>query len=59
MVDVVANHMAYDGAAENVDFSTLTPFDDKGYFHDICWVNNYDDQSTVEQVCAPAVYEKL
>jgi alpha-amylase len=50
MVDVVANHMAYDGTAEAVDYSSLNPFNKKGYFHNICWISDYSDQTEVEQV---------
>jgi alpha-amylase len=53
MVDVVANHMAYSGTAETVNYSTLNPFDSKNYFHNICWINDYDNQTEVEQVCHP------
>ncbi|KAL3425170.1 alpha amylase [Phlyctema vagabunda] len=49
MVDVVANHMAYDGTAETVGYSGLQPFDEEKYYHNVCWINDYDDQTDVEQ----------
>ncbi|CAI7639589.1 unnamed protein product [Penicillium glandicola] len=48
MVDVVANHMGYDGAGTSVDYSVFTPFDSSSYFHSYCLISNYDDQSNVE-----------
>ncbi|KAL2828591.1 family 13 alpha amylase in complex with acarbose [Aspergillus pseudoustus] len=38
MVDVVANHMGYSG-----------PFSSQKYFHSPCFVQNYEDQTQVEQ----------
>ncbi|CZR63650.1 related to alpha-amylase A precursor [Phialocephala subalpina] len=48
MVDVVANHMASDDAAESIDYTIINPFNDKKYFHDICWVTDYNNQTNVE-----------
>lgn len=50
MVDVVANHMASDDAAESIDYTIINPFNDKKYFHDICWVTDYNNQTNVELV---------
>jgi len=50
MVDVVVNHMGWDGSSQNVDYSTFRPFNDKKYFHNICWINDYDNQTEVENV---------
>lgn len=51
MVDVVANHMASDDAAESIDYTIINPFNDKKYFHSICWVTDYSNQTNVELVC--------
>ncbi|CAK7236002.1 hypothetical protein SCUCBS95973_009458 [Sporothrix curviconia] len=48
MVDVVANHMGYDGAGTAVDYSVFTPFDAASYFHAYCAITNYDNQTNVE-----------
>ncbi|KAJ5827844.1 Glycoside hydrolase superfamily [Penicillium robsamsonii] len=48
MVDVVANHMGYAGAGNNVDYSVFTPFNSASYFHSYCSISNYNDQSNVE-----------
>lgn len=52
MVDVVANHMAWDGKSDNVDYSTLVPFNKKEDFHTnpTCFISNYDNQTEVENV---------
>ncbi|KAL2835119.1 glycoside hydrolase superfamily [Aspergillus cavernicola] len=49
MVDVVANHMGYDGAMDSVDYSVFNPFNDAQYFHSPCVISDYDDQTEVEQ----------
>ncbi|CAK7228807.1 hypothetical protein SBRCBS47491_007032 [Sporothrix bragantina] len=48
MVDVVANHMGYDGAGTSVDYSVFTPFNSASYFHSYCEITNYDNQTNVE-----------
>lgn len=48
MVDVVANHMGYDGAGTNVDYSAFTPFDSASYFHSYCEISDYSNQANVE-----------
>ncbi|KAJ5112903.1 hypothetical protein N7456_001437 [Penicillium angulare] len=48
MVDVVANHMGYDGAGNTVDYSVFNPFDSSSYFHSYCLISNYDNQTNVE-----------
>ncbi|KAH8593274.1 alpha-amylase [Bisporella sp. PMI_857] len=47
MVDVVTNHMAYNGCGDCVDYSTLSPFNSKSYFHDFCLIN-YSDQNSIK-----------
>ncbi|BCS20599.1 alpha-amylase [Aspergillus puulaauensis] len=49
MVDVVANHMGYDGAADSVDYSVFNPFNSQDYFHSPCSIDDYDDQTQVEE----------
>ena len=49
MVDVVVNHFAWSGSAEETDYSTFNPFNDSSYFHPICWVTDYTNQTNVEQ----------
>ncbi|KAL2821865.1 glycoside hydrolase superfamily [Aspergillus granulosus] len=49
MVDVVANHMGYYGAADSVDYSVFNPFNSQEYFHSPCFIENYEDQTQVEQ----------
>ncbi|KAF8858733.1 glycoside hydrolase [Acephala macrosclerotiorum] len=48
MVDVAADHMASDDAAESIDYTVINPFNDKKYFHNICWVTDYSNQTNVE-----------
>ncbi|KAH8690677.1 glycoside hydrolase superfamily [Talaromyces proteolyticus] len=48
MVDVVANHMGYDGAGNAVDYSAFNPFDSSSYFHPYCEITNYSNQTNVE-----------
>lgn len=50
MVDVVANHMASDENATSVNYEVLIPFDDERFFHNVCWINNYQNQTDVENV---------
>ncbi|KAI9368799.1 glycoside hydrolase superfamily [Aspergillus egyptiacus] len=49
MVDVVANHMGYNGAADSVDYSVFTPFNSQEYFNAPCFIQNYEDQMQVER----------
>ncbi|GFF35710.1 acid alpha-amylase [Aspergillus udagawae] len=48
MVDVVANHMGYDGAGNSVDYKVFTPFDSSSYFHSYCLISDYSNQANVE-----------
>ncbi|KAG4027862.1 hypothetical protein MFRU_026g00440 [Monilinia fructicola] len=50
MVDVVANHMGSDNTAETVDYSIMNPFNDSKYFHSVCFITDYNNQTNVE-VC--------
>ncbi|KAL5342772.1 glycoside hydrolase superfamily [Aspergillus crustosus] len=48
MLDVVANHMAYNGPGASTDFSTFTPFNSASYFHPYCAITDYNNQWQVE-----------
>ncbi|KAF7165728.1 hypothetical protein CNMCM5623_009828 [Aspergillus felis] len=48
MVDVVANHMGYDGAGTSVDYSVFNPFNSSSYFHPYCLISDYSNQTNVE-----------
>jgi alpha-amylase len=47
MVDVVTNHMAYNGASSSVDYSSFNPFSNSGYFHSPCDID-YNNQTSIE-----------
>jgi len=55
MVDVVPNHMGYpedcfwDACNDPEDFSELFPFNEKKYYHDLCLIRDFDNQTEVEQ----------
>ncbi|CAL5871101.1 uncharacterized protein PFLUO_LOCUS5347 [Penicillium psychrofluorescens] len=48
MVDVVANHMGYNGAGNTVDYSIFNPFNSQSYFHPYCLISNDDNQTNVD-----------
>ncbi|GCB23537.1 alpha-amylase A type-3 [Aspergillus awamori] len=48
MVDVVANHMGHNGTGSSVDYSVYRPFNSQKYFHNLCWISNYNNQTNVE-----------
>ncbi|KAK4615785.1 Alpha-amylase A type-3 [Fulvia fulva] len=39
MVDVVANHMAFNGAPERIDYSTIVPFNSQSQYHPYCAID--------------------
>jgi len=39
MVDVVTNHMGYNGAATTVQYSTFNPFNSQSYYHPYCAID--------------------
>lgn len=39
MIDIVTNHMGYDGCGTCVDYSVFDPFDNQSYFHPFCLIN--------------------
>jgi len=43
MMDIVINHMAYDGHVDDIEYSTFHPFNDKKYFHTYC-ASDYNDK---------------
>ncbi|KFX88757.1 hypothetical protein V490_07424 [Pseudogymnoascus sp. VKM F-3557] len=49
MVDVVTNHMAYAGSPEEIDYSTLNPFNKESFYHPHCPID-FTSQSSTE-VC--------
>ncbi|TFK38764.1 glycoside hydrolase family 13 protein [Crucibulum laeve] len=59
MVDIVVNHFVAlnstspTGTAEtpasNLDFSTITPFNTVSSYHPFCFINDYNNQTDVEQ----------
>ncbi|KAE8414637.1 glycoside hydrolase superfamily [Aspergillus pseudocaelatus] len=48
MVDIVANHMGYDGAGNPVNYSIFKLFSSKDYFHNFCLIQNFNDQTQSE-----------
>ncbi|KAI2985035.1 CAZyme family GH13 [Aspergillus niger] len=48
MVDVVANHMGHNGTGSSVDYSVYRPFNSQKYFHNLCWISDYNNQTNVE-----------
>lgn len=49
MVDIVTNHMGYDGCGTCVDYSIYNPFNSQSYYHPFCLID-YSNQNSVEQV---------
>ncbi|TVY81334.1 Alpha-amylase, partial [Lachnellula suecica] len=49
MVDVVANHMAYEGTANTINYGSMSPFNTASYFHSTCWIDDYNNQTDVER----------
>jgi alpha-amylase len=41
MLDVVTNHMAWNGNHRDIDYSQLHPFNDQKYYHDFCLISDY------------------
>ena len=48
MVDVVVNHFGWAGTAASTDYSTLSPFNESRFFHPVCWITDYTNQTNVE-----------
>jgi len=51
MVDIVTNHMAYDGCGTCVDYSQYNPFNKQSYYHPFCLID-YNNQTSVEKCWA-------
>ncbi|KAF7551360.1 hypothetical protein G7Z17_g5053 [Cylindrodendrum hubeiense] len=51
MVDIVTNHMGYNGCGNCVDYSTFDAFSDSSYFHDFCLIDYSDEWSSNIQTC--------
>lgn len=53
MVDIVVNHFGYAGSDNSIDYSKISPFNSKSYFHSYCTITSYDyasNQTGVEDV---------
>jgi alpha-amylase len=48
MVDIVTNHMAFDGDSGSVDYSVFTPFSSSSYFHTPPCSIDYENQTSIE-----------
>ncbi|KAJ5126066.1 hypothetical protein N7448_005374 [Penicillium atrosanguineum] len=49
MVDVVANHMGFNGAGTDINYKDFHPFNSIADFHSYCEVNDYANQTNVEK----------
>lgn len=48
MLDVVVNNMAFKGNPNDVNYRSLTPFNNEQYFHEYCPINYSDRESTLD-----------
>jgi len=48
MVDVVTNHMGYNGGANSVDYSVFNPFNSPSYYHPSCAID-YSNPTSIQQ----------
>jgi hypothetical protein len=53
MVDVVVNHMGWNGTAADIQYNTLTPFNNSAYFHPYCDIAQ--NATTVSTFCQEEV----
>ena len=51
MMDVVVNHMAFSGAADNVQYSVMNPFNNESYYHPYCEMDYSGNNSTSLEDC--------
>jgi alpha-amylase len=51
MMDVVPNHMAYNGYYKDIDYSILYPFNDSKYYHPYCAMDYSGDNLTALEDC--------
>lgn len=49
MVDVVPNHMAFDGNATSTDYSSFYPFNDRSFFHSVCFITDWTNVTQVQR----------
>ncbi|KAF1978805.1 glycoside hydrolase family 13 protein [Bimuria novae-zelandiae CBS 107.79] len=49
MLDVVANHMAFDGNARSIDYSSFNPFNNRSFFHDVCFITDWTNVTQIQQ----------
>ncbi|KAF2858248.1 glycoside hydrolase family 13 protein [Piedraia hortae CBS 480.64] len=47
MVDIVVNHMGWNGGPDQVQYNKFRPFNKKSFFHNYCSIN-YTNQTSVE-----------
>jgi hypothetical protein len=48
MVDVVTNHNGWAGSSSTVDYGRFNPFNHESHYHTFCEVNDYSNQTNVE-----------
>lgn len=48
MLDIVTNHMGYEGCGTCVDYSIYNPFNAKSYFHPYCSIDYSNATSIVD-----------
>ena len=48
MVDIVVNHLGWNGSENSVVYSDFYPFNQVSYYHPYCAITNYDNQTNVE-----------
>lgn len=51
MMDIVVNHMAYNGAVDEIDYSVLDPFNDQKYYHNYCEMDYSAKNTTSLEEC--------
>jgi len=49
MVDVVVNHVAATSSGDFIPNQSYGPFNSTGSYHPFCWVDDYNNQTNVEQ----------
>jgi alpha-amylase len=49
MVDVVVNHNVWNGDGSSVDYSQFNPFNSEDNYHPYCLIEDYEDQTQVEE----------
>ena len=49
MVDIAPNHFGWPGPSNSTDYSLFKPFNDARYFHSYCPIDDYNNQTTVEE----------